>query len=168
LDVVLALLVQFRAGLHIPDHATLLAPLAALLIFTGGGLLLLAGAGWVVPRTLRARRARIARRRRLRAAASAELRARASMDELCPFGWHAEIALIGVSEHPDADRPRDSVAVVWTEYEDESRRTGVVRRLQAPTIHEALEAMVADRRMDVTLQGIEQSALADGAFWPDD
>jgi hypothetical protein len=60
------------------------------------------------------------------------------------------------------------VAVVWTEYEDESRRTGVVRRLHAPTIHEALEAMVADRRMDVTLQSIEQSALADGAFWPDD
>lgn len=42
-----------------------------------------------------------------------------------------------------------------------------VRRVWAPTIGEALDAMVADRRTDETLQQIEQAAHADGALWPD-
>ena len=42
-----------------------------------------------------------------------------------------------------------------------------MRRVWAPTIGEALEAMVADRRTDETLEQIEQGAVADGALWPD-
>jgi hypothetical protein len=37
----------------------------------------------------------------------------------------------------------------------------------APTINEALDAMVADRRTDETLEQIEHGAAADGAWWPD-
>jgi hypothetical protein len=43
----------------------------------------------------------------------------------------------------------------------------VIRRVWAPTIGEALDAMVADRRTDETLEQIEQGAVADGALWPD-
>jgi hypothetical protein len=50
---------------------------------------------------------------------------------------------------------------------DESKRVAAVRRVWAPTISEALDAMVADRRTDETLQNIEQAALADGVRWPD-
>lgn len=42
-----------------------------------------------------------------------------------------------------------------------------MRRVWAPTIGEALDAMVADRRTDETLEEIEQGAAADGALWPD-
>jgi hypothetical protein len=59
------------------------------------------------------------------------------------------------------------VTLDWTAFEDESSRVVVVRRVCAPTVRETLDAMVADRRTDETLQHVEQDALADGALWPD-
>ena len=42
-----------------------------------------------------------------------------------------------------------------------------MQRVWARTVGEALEAMVADRRTDETLEQIERGAVADGALWPD-
>jgi hypothetical protein len=124
------------------------------------------------PRLRRAVGARRRRAHRLRTAANAEQRARAMMSELCPHGWRAQITLFGPGDEmppdaPDGDRSR--VALDWAELEDERRRVAVVRRVWAPTIGEALEAMIADRRTDETLEQIEQGALADadGTLWPD-
>jgi hypothetical protein len=106
------------------------------------------------------------RRRRVRAAASAEMRARAMMSELCPHGWRAQITMFAAGEEDEHGR-RAHVALDWTELRDESGRPAVMRRVWAPTIGEALDAMVADRRTDETLEQIEQGAVADGALWPD-
>ncbi len=169
MGTVLALMAQFGAGLH-PGRVNLLEPLAALVIAACTGALAVATLGRAVPRARRALRSRIARGRRVRRAVNAELRARALMDELCPHGWGAQITLFRASEEQSGDTPdrqRDWVALDWTAFEDESSRTSVVRRVWAPTISEALDAMVADRRTDETLRDVEQDALADGAVWPD-
>jgi hypothetical protein len=150
--------------------ASLLAPLVLLLLAACGGGALLSLLGQVVPRGRRVLRDRAARRRRLRAAATGERRARAMMDELCPHGWRAQITLFGEAEElPDdcPDDPRCRVALDWTEFADEGCRAAVVRRVWAATVGQALEAMVADRLTDETLQQIEQGALAEGAVWPD-
>jgi hypothetical protein len=92
------------------------------------------------------------------------------MDELCPHGWRAQITLFGVFDEPPdgkADGQRDWVRLDWAAFEDASSRVEIVRRVWAPTIGEALDAMVADRRTDETLEHIEQAALADDALWPD-
>jgi hypothetical protein len=92
------------------------------------------------------------------------------MDELCPHGWRAQITLHRGSDGPlgdDRDRHYDRVAIDWAAFEQEDSREAVVRRVWAPTISEALDAMVADRSTDETLQHVEQDALADGAMWPD-
>ena len=96
------------------------------------------------------------------------------MSELCPHGWRAQVTLFGSSDQvpPDAgDGPPvpapARVALDWAELEDSTGRPAVVRRVWAPTIAEALEAMVADRRTDETLEQIEHGATADGALWPD-
>jgi hypothetical protein len=165
----LAFLAQFEAGLH-PGSVNLLEPLFSLLLAAFGGGLLLLVLSRIVPRARRRLRARSAGRRRLRSAANAELRARAMMDELCPHGWSAKVTMVGGRESAPAavpDARRDLVALDWAEFEDDGSRVAVVRRVWAPTISEALEAMVADRRTDETLQHIEQAALADGATWPD-
>jgi hypothetical protein len=165
----LALMAQFGVGLH-PGRADLLGPLTALVVAAGTGGLAVVVLGKVVPRTRRAVRSPILKRRRLRAAANAELRARAMMDELCPHGWRAQITLYRASEEQSVDSPpgqRDCVAIDWAALEGEGYREPVVRRVWAPTISEALDAMVADRRTDETLQHVEQDALADGAMWPD-
>jgi hypothetical protein len=159
---------QFGVG-H-PGPVNLLEPLAALAIAAATGGLALVVLGPTVPRARRAVRSRIAGRRQLIAAANAELRARAAMDELCPYGWSAQITLVPAFEasHGDTpDRRRDWVALDWTAFEDESSGVGIERRVWAATIAQALEAMVADRRTDETLQHVEQDALADGAVWPD-
>ncbi len=168
LGVVLAFLAQFEAGLH-PGRVNLLEPLFSLVLAACGGGLLLALLGCAVPRTRRAVRSRVARRRRRRAAAGAELRARAMMDELCPDGWRATITLTGGCQEPPEAAPegrRDVVALDWAELDSERSDAAVVRRVSAPTISEALDAMVLDRHTDETLQQIEQAALADGALWP--
>jgi hypothetical protein len=110
------------------------------------------------------------RRQRLRAAASAELRARALMSELCPHGWRAQITMFAGADEDlpvGAGGAPATVALDWTELQDDSGRPAVMRRVWAPTIGEALEAMVADRRTDETLERIEQGAVAEGALWPD-
>jgi hypothetical protein len=166
---VLVFMVQGGVGLH-PGGVNLVQPLGALIVFPCGGGLVLLVLGQVVPRAKRALRSRIARRRRRLAAAGAELRARVMMDELCPYGWRAQITLDGTAEEQSDDTPerhRDRVALEWTAFEDERSRVVVVRRVCAPTLSEALDAMVADRRTDETLQRVEQAALADGAEWPD-
>ena len=47
------------------------------------------------------------------------------------------------------------------------RRPAVMRRVWAGSVSEALEAMVADRRTDETLEQIERGAVADGVLWPE-
>jgi hypothetical protein len=122
-----------------------------------------------VQRVVRRRRAR-RRRKQLREAASAEHRASALMSELCPHGWRAQVTLFGSEEerlHAGADHRGDVVALDWAEYEDASGRVAVERRVWAPTIVQALDAMVADRRTDETLEEIERGAVGDGGSWPE-
>jgi hypothetical protein len=78
--------------------------------------------------------------------------------------------LFRASDDPRGETPedqRDRVALDWTAFEDESSHVTLVRRVWAPSMSEALDAMVADRRTDETLQHVEQHALAEGAIWPD-
>jgi hypothetical protein len=156
-------------GVH-PGPDSLLEPL--LLIVAGAcvGGLLLPLTRLVVTRVRGVVRSRRVARRQLRAAATAETRARAMMSELCPHGWHARVTLLEGGVDPEGNlaggaRPR--VALDWTELSPEDGRPAVMRRVWADSIGQALDAMVADRRTDETLEQIEQGAVADGALWPD-
>ncbi len=83
------------------------------------------------------------------------------MGELCPHGWQAEITLRGTgAPGPDEDLPSCSapVAVEWKLYAQRSKRIAVERSVSAETIDDALQRMVDDRRLDVALEDIEQSA----------
>jgi hypothetical protein len=166
----LTFLVQF-GNAHLRDTpGNPLQSVEALVIGVCAGALLLQVLRLLVPRLRVALRSRFGRRRRRPEVANAERRARALMSELCPHGWRAQIALIEGSDDqlpvgPTGERSR--VVLEWTEFEDESGRAAVSRRVWAPTIAEALEAMVADRRTDETLEQIERGALADGAPWQD-
>ena len=82
------------------------------------------------------------------------------MGELCPHGWQAQITFHGAGAPiPGDPSPRSlPVAVEWKLYEDEGRRVAVERRVSAETIDDALHRMVDDRRLDVALEEIEQSA----------
>jgi hypothetical protein len=127
--------------------------------------------GLLVTRVRGVWNARRAERGRLRAAAGAEARTRALMSELCPHGWHAQVTLFGGAEGHELPLTRDGrrcpVSIDWAELVGWSGLPAVTRRVWAPTIGEALEAMVIDRRTDATLERIEQGARADGALWPD-
>jgi hypothetical protein len=120
----------------------------------------------------RCRNAAIVRRRRReqeRAAATAERRARALMSELCPNGWRAQLTLIAAGDElppgaPSGDRAR--VALDWAEL-GESGEIVVARRVWAASISEALDAMVADRRTDETLERIERAHPLQQDLWPD-
>jgi hypothetical protein len=98
--------------------------------------------------------------RRRRSAACAERRARAMMSEMCPAGWRARITLQG-----EVSAAR--VAVEWAELSADGEQPVVSRRVWGETIDEALDAMVADRRTDLTLEWIERDAVAHGAHWPE-
>jgi hypothetical protein len=151
-------------------HADLLAPLFLLMLAACGGGLLLGVLGRLVPLSRRMIRSRVSNRRRFRMAANGEGRTRGMMDELCPHGWRAEITLFGAAEELPGDHRRDHrcrVALDWTEFDHDSGRPAVVRRVWARTVGKALDAMVTDRLTDETLQQIEQGALAEGAVWPD-
>jgi hypothetical protein len=170
LQAVLVFMVQCGNSCFGAGHASLLEPLALLGFIVCGGVLVVPLLGLLVSRSRGTRRDWRAKRRRLRAAATAETRARALMGELCPHGWRAQITLLGADEGqvPTAANGEPArVALDWTELQDESGRPAVMRRVWAPTIGEALDAMVADRRTDETLEQIEHGAVADGALWPD-
>jgi hypothetical protein len=114
-------------------------------------------AGWS-RRSIRRRRGNLGR---LRAANLLEARSRALMSELCPHGWRAQITIFGEDDElpPQAPAGESSrVALDWAEIQDETGDVAVVRRVWAASVAEALEAMVADRRMDVTLEQIERGA----------
>jgi hypothetical protein len=134
------------------------------LFAVGGTKLLIVG----VQRGRRGLRVWSRRRRRHRAALSAEARARALMSELCPAGWRAQITLLHPGEELPPDAPEGAqVALDWAELEDEHGRIAVARRVWAPSVAEALDAMVADRQTDETLEQIERGAFTDGAPWSD-
>jgi hypothetical protein len=93
----------------------------------------------------------------------------AVMGELCPHGWQAQITLYGWGAPVPADAPPSRVPLVeleWKQFDEESGRVVVARRVWAPTISEALQAMVEDRWTDVTFEQIEQ-AMADEEEWSD-
>lgn len=163
-------LVQFGVARVHSGRANLLAPLALLVFVVCLGLITVPLLGVLVSRSRGALRSWLGGRRRMRAAAGAEVRARALMSELCPHGWRAQITLLGSDEEPPRTAPggeRARVALDWTELQAQGGRPAVMRRVWASTIGEALDAMVADRRTDETLERIEQGAVADGALWPD-
>jgi hypothetical protein len=169
---VLVSAVQFGGARFHADPTNLLAPLALIAFVVCVGAVFIPLLGVVVSSSRSAWRSRRGRHRRLRDMAVAEQRARAMMSELCPHGWRAQITLFAGAD-PDDHRPltrdgrRAEVALDWTELRDESGRPAVMRRVWAGTVPEALEAMVADRRTDETLEQIERGAVADGALWPD-
>jgi hypothetical protein len=170
LEPVVVFMVQFGGALAHSGRGNMLEPLFLIVLVVCVGAVAVPVLGSFVARSRGGLRSWLRKRRRERAAANAEVRARALMSELCPYGWHAQITLFGVAEAqlptaPNGERVR--VALDWTELEDESGRPAVMRRVWAPTVGEALDAMVADRRTDETLEQIEHGAAADGALWPD-
>jgi hypothetical protein len=97
--------------------------------------------------------------------------AMAVMGELCAHGWQAQITLYGWGAPVPADAPPSRAPLVeleWKQFEEESGHVAVARRVWAPTIGEALQTMVEDRRTDVALEQIEQAvADEDDAWWND-
>jgi len=95
----------------------------------------------------------------------------AVMGELCPHGWQAQITLYGWGAPVPEDAPPSRVPLVeleWKQFDEEPGRVAVARRVWAPTIGEALQTMVEDRRTDVALEQIEQAvADEDDAWWND-
>jgi hypothetical protein len=90
------------------------------------------------------------------------------MGELCPEGWQAQITLYGWGAPVPADAPQSRTPLVeleWKQFEEETGRVIVTRRVWAATIAEALQAMVDDRRTDITLEQIEQAAAESGGEW---
>jgi hypothetical protein len=168
---VLIFMIQWGGARYHPGPVNMLEPLLLLAVGVGVGVVMLPLLGLIVPRTRRGVRTWRARRRQARAAVNAERRARAIMSELCPFGWQAQITLFASSnsdELPSVERPRAPVALDWAELSAHpTGRPAVMRRVWAPTIAEALQAMVADRQTDEALEQIEQLAAAEGALWPD-
>lgn len=92
----------------------------------------------------------------------------AVMGELCPHGWQAQITLYGWGAPVPADAPPSRVPLVeleWKQFEEESGRVAVARRVWAATIEEALQAMVEDRWTDVTLEEIELATGDEDLGW---
>ena len=90
------------------------------------------------------------------------------MGELCPHGWQAQITLYGWGAPVPEDAPPSRVPLVeleWKQFDEEPGRVAVARRVWAPTIDEALQSMVDDRRTDIALEQIEQAADADEDVW---
>jgi hypothetical protein len=94
----------------------------------------------------------------------------AVMGELCPHGWTAQVTLYGWGAPVPDDAPPSRVPLVeleWKQFDEESGRIAVARRVWAPTIDEALQMMVEDRRTDIALEEIEQAAADDDLSWKD-
>jgi hypothetical protein len=97
-----------------------------------------------------------------------EWQALAVMGELCAHGWQAEITLYGWGAPVPADAPASRVPLVeleWKQFDEESGRVAVARRVWAPSISEALQSMVEDRRTDVALEEIERSVGEEEDAW---
>lgn len=163
-------MVQFGGARFHPGRVSLLAPVALIVFVICVGAVFVPLLGLAVSAVRQTMSRWRGSRRRLRAAANSELRSRALMSELCPHGWRAQITVVhGAGERAtdSAGGEHASVTLDWTELEEDSARSPVVRRVLAPTIGEALEAMVAGRLTDETLEQIERRAVADGALWPE-
>jgi hypothetical protein len=159
LDPLLILAAHRGAG---PSLATvgLIALVVIVPVFCAVVIVALAGWSRAVARRRRSRNSRLA------AANQLEARARALMSELCPHGWRAQINLFGAGDELPPGAPaggRARVALDWAELGDDAGRIAIVRRVWAPTVAEALDAMVADRLTDETLERIERSVSA----WPE-
>jgi len=92
----------------------------------------------------------------------------AVMGELCAHGWQAQITLYGWGAPIPEDAPPSRAPLVeleWKQFEEDSERIAVARRVWAPTIAEALQSMVEDRRTDITFEQIEQAAAEQGETW---
>jgi hypothetical protein len=152
--LVMASGVQGGASHPLVDHDTLLV---ALLIAA------MAGACALVAIYLR-------RRERRPKLVSDQWQALAVMGELCPHGWQAQITLYGWGAPIPADAPPSRVPLVeleWKQFDDETGRVAVARRVWAPTIGEALQLMVDDRLTDLTLEQIEQRIREEDGWWSD-
>lgn len=103
----------------------------------------------------------VRRRRRRRRPVEDQWGALAVMGELCPHGWQAQLTLYGWGAPVPADAPPSRAPLVeleWKQFDEDPGRVAVARRSWAPTIQEALQAMVDDRQTDLTLERIEQEA----------
>jgi hypothetical protein len=90
------------------------------------------------------------------------------MGELCPHGWQAQITLRGWGAPVPDDAPAARAPLVeleWQQFEEESGRVVVARRVWAHTIGDALQTMVDDRHTDLALEQIERDAAEDGDIW---
>jgi hypothetical protein len=88
----------------------------------------------------------------------------AVMGELCPHGWQAQLTLYGWGAPAPADAPPSRAPLVeleWKRFDEEPGRVATARRVWAPTISDALQAMVDDLRTEVTIEQLEQ-AISDG------
>jgi carbohydrate-binding DOMON domain-containing protein len=91
----------------------------------------------------------------------------AVMGELCPDGWQAQITLSGWGAPVPADAPPSHVPLVeleWKQFDEESNRVLVARRVWAPTIADALQTMVEDRLTDLRFEQIEQAAAEEDVW----
>lgn len=136
--------------------------LAAQVELAAAGAVLLVLAGLLLSREMR-------RWRAARPHDDDEVRARALMGELCPNGWQAQITMFGAAASAPPDAPRfesgSLVAIDWAELPAEDEEPPMVRRVWAPSIASALEAMLDDRRTDEVLERIERTANADEEPW---
>jgi hypothetical protein len=135
--------------------------IAAQLELAAVGAVLLVLAGLLLSREIR-------RWRAAHPPDSEEVRARAIMGELCPNGWQAQITLYGSSASAPPDAPHFDggiVAIDWAELPGTDEDPPPARRVWAPTIADALAAMVEDRRTDEVLERIERSANAEDDPW---
>jgi hypothetical protein len=113
----------------------------------------------------------VRRRQRRPKPVADQWQAMAVMGELCPHGWQAQITLYGWGAPVPPDAPSSRVPLVeleWKQFEEEPGRVAIARRAWAPTIAEALQMMVEDRRTDLALEQIEQAAAEDGETWWND
>ena len=111
------------------------------------------------------------RRHRRQEPVDDQWRALAVMGELCPHGWQANITLYGWNAPVPDDAPAARAPLIeleWKQFEEESGRIAVARRVWAPSIGQALESMVEDRRTDVALEQIEQAVSEDDDVWWND
>jgi hypothetical protein len=95
----------------------------------------------------------------------------AVMGELCPYGWQAQINLYGWGAPVPEDAPPSRVPLIeleWKQFAEESGQVLVARRVWAPTIAQALQAMVEDRWTDITFERIEQAVAGDEDLWWND